>query len=154
MKYLTLFTSILFLFSACNNVNTSNTSSNSEIIPKDSSSSNTLNMCFQHVEGNRNQDTSYIHLILNNSIVTGQYDHIPYEKDSRKGIIKAVKTVNKIKGVWIYSQEGMQDSLDIAFKLQGSRLLQKPFSVDLSTGRQILKDTSDYSIQYIKRSCK
>ncbi|EOR96579.1 hypothetical protein ADIARSV_0210 [Arcticibacter svalbardensis MN12-7] len=79
---------------------------------------------------------------------------MPYEKDSRKGIIKAVKTGNEIKGVWIYSQEGMQDSLDIAFKLQDASLLQKPFSVDISTGRQVLRDSSAYSIQYTRRTCK
>lgn len=154
MKFLTFFTGIIILFSACNNVKTSDSSSNTEVPPNDSLSSATLNMCFLHVEGNRNQDTSLIHLILNKSDVTGRYDHLPYEKDSRKGIIKAVKTGDEIIGVWIFSQEGMQDSLDVAFKLQDSILLQKPFSVDLSTGRQVLKDTSDYSIQYQKQSCK
>ena len=154
MKFLAFFTSILLLFSACNNANTSNNTSNTEMNHTDSLSSDSLDICFQHVEGNRNQDTSYIHLILNQSEVKGQYNHMPYENDSRKGTLKAVKTGSEIKGVWIFSQEGMQDSLDVAFELQDSVLLQKPFSVDMSTGRQVLRDTSDYSIRYTKLKCK
>lgn len=111
------------------------------------------NYCFQHIEGNKNQDTSTIQLIVNGNEVTGNFNHIPYEKDSRKGPIKGIKDGDIIKAVWSFMQEGMNDTLSVEFQISDEQLLQKTFGIDETSGRQVLKDTSTFSIRYSKIEC-
>lgn len=112
------------------------------------------NYCFQRVEGTTKQDTSTIQLLINGEEVTGNFNHIPFEKDSRKGTIKGIKDGDTIKALWSFMQEGMNDTLSVEFKLSDDLLLQKTFGIDQTTGRQILTDTSTFSIRYSKIDCE
>ncbi len=148
MKLFSILLCILFWTAACNN----NTVRNS---PADSVSSEPAvqTLCFQRLAGTGNQDTSSIRLVIDGNEVTGDFQDIPYEKDSRKGTITAFKLGDVIKGVWLYMQEGMQDTLSVEFRLSGNTLLQKNYSVNPETGRQYLSDESRFVIEYKQAGC-
>ena len=111
-------------------------------------------LCFQRLEGASNQDTTTVKLIVDSSSVSGELNYIPFEKDSRKGEIKGNREGNIIKAVWSFMQEGFADSLNVEFRLDNGRLLQKEFSVDPQTGRQYLRDTSRYVLEFTKVDCR
>ena len=142
---------LLFCISSCN--------SNLKSSKLDSSSTDSASqfpqrqLCFQRLEGTANQDTSFITLIINEDQVTGTLNHIPHEKDSRKGTISGNIKDDEIKAVWLYMQEGMNDTLAVEFKLGKEILMQKSYGIDSKTGRQILTDSSTYSIKYTKIAC-
>ncbi len=110
-------------------------------------------LCFEHLEGTRNQDTSLVLLEITGNHVKGKMISIPFEKDIRKGTISGTKNDDIIKGVWTFMQEGMEDTIGIEFKLKNKILLQKEYSVDERTGRQILKNTSEFTILYHPSDC-
>lgn len=141
-----------FLLIACNRSQVSNQTS--EAILEDSilkpESKNEI-LCFQRVY---NRDTSTIRLVINDNQVEGEFLHVPFEKDARKGTILGEKQDKFIKGMWSYMQEGKMDSLEIEFKLDNDDLLQKDYSIDASTGKQVLKDTSRFSILFTRIDCE
>jgi len=153
MKNISISISALILFTACNSNNQQDRISTDSISTNDSLQQQTSELCFQRLEGLSNQDTSTIHLIIDNGKVSGDFNHIPYQKDSRKGTLKGFKNADIIQGVWTFMQEGMIDTLSVEFKLSGNGLLQKTFGVDKNTGRQKLTDTSTFSIPYKKIDC-
>lgn len=110
-------------------------------------------LCFEHVSGNRNQDTALVYLKISGDHVDGELISLPYEKDRRKGNINGTIDGDIIKGVWTFSQEGAEDTLSFEFKLQNDRLLQKEYTVDKNSGRQILSNTGVFSIEYMPYDC-
>jgi hypothetical protein len=50
-------------------------------------------------------------------------------------------------------QEGMIDSVAVAFRMEGSTLLQKSPSYDPQTGREFLPDTATYRIRFTQADC-
>lgn len=150
----------LVLMAACNNRQA--TSSNADSIastPSDSTSSGRFDyenqaICFQHLEGTRNQDTMFVQLQISKNLVKGIYNHLPYEKDSRKGSISGVVKNGTISGTWKFVQEGMDQSLPVKFKLSNNKLYQQKYVFDPSSGQQVLNDTSGFDIEYQKVSCK
>lgn len=82
-------------------------------------------ICFQKLEGTEGQDTTFLKLIIEEEQVSGEYTHYPHEKDRRVGTITATKKDELIKGLWIYMQEGINDTLQVEFKLSGDKLVQK-----------------------------
>jgi hypothetical protein len=111
-------------------------------------------LCFIRVEGESNQDTSFINLKMNGEDVTGEFKHLPHEKDSRIGTLKGKRKGNEIKALWSFIQEGMNDTLSIELKLRENQLLQKSYSIDPVRGRQFTSDTSRYTIIYNKIDCQ
>ena len=137
---------------ACNNnqENTSSADSASTLSNNNSSPKQETELCFQRTA---NQDTSTIHLVFESDRVSGVFNHIPYEKDSRKGTLSGTRNGDKIKAVWSFMQEGMNDTLSVEFKVSENELYQKTFGIDQQTGRQKLTDTSTFSIRYEKVAC-
>jgi hypothetical protein len=156
-----IFSSILLIavLTSCEEKQKSNSSSQGDSeLSQESSTGNSqtnqlITMCFQRVEGKSNQDTSTINLLIDGNAVLGNFNWIPFEKDSRKGTIKGTKDGDIIKGVWTFMQEGTNDSLAVEFKLSGDELFQKTFGTDAKTGRQQLTDTSTFSVKYQKINC-
>ena len=109
--------------------------------------------CFLRLEGTQLQDSSYIQLIAQNETVSGVYHVIPHEKDARRGTVTGKLDGDVFDLVWTYSQEGMQDTLRVVFKLDNGELLRKPLSVDTLTGRQFTSDTSPFSEVYQPMDC-
>jgi hypothetical protein len=110
-------------------------------------------MCFQKLAGTANHTTS-IKLIVKGDQVSGDFGHYPKEKDRRVGKITAINDGKLIKGVWVYMQEGISDTLQIEFKLVGEKLVQKNYTVDAKTGREVFSEASVFNIEFDKVSCK
>lgn len=110
-------------------------------------------LCFLHQEGASMRDSSTIQLKITGDSVKGTFNHIPYEKDSRKGTIEGFKTGDTIKALWSFMQEGMNDSISVEFLIKDDALFQKTFGVDENTGRQKLTDTSTFSVRYRAVNC-
>jgi hypothetical protein len=105
-------------------------------------------LCFLRTEGNNNQDTTSIELVIKNNKVTGLMNWMPYEKDSRKGKLEGTIKDDIIQVVWSFVQEGITDTMELQFKLQNNTLLQKPLKADPKTGRQQTDETADYTLAY------
>ncbi|WP_423148161.1 hypothetical protein [Rubrolithibacter danxiaensis] len=149
-----LYLLLLLLVTACNSgskkiylKDTSDTALKTQTSIKNST------YCFLRTEGTAGQDTSAIRLIVEGNKVTGSYFVLPYEKDSRTGTLAGTIQGDSIKAIWTFMQEGIQDTLGVAFKLSGNALHQKPFSVNHETGRQFTSETSQYLIQFNKTNC-
>lgn len=111
-------------------------------------------VCFQKLDGTANQDTASIKLVIEGNNVTGDYGNYPKEKDRRVGKITATKDGDLIKGIWVYMQEGMNDTLQVEFKLSGDKLMQKNYTVDQQTGREVISDASEFNMEFNKIECK
>ncbi len=110
-------------------------------------------LCFSRLSGTAGQDTTSLKLIIDGDRVIGDFAHYPYEKDKRVGTINARIDDDLIKGRWTYMQEGRNDTLAVEFKLKGNKLLQKNYTVDSSTGREMISDASVFNIEFDKISC-
>ena len=111
-------------------------------------------ICFQKLAGTANQDTTSLSLIIDGDKVSGDLAHYPMEKDSRVGKINATKNGELIKGVWVYMQEGITDTLKVEFKMEGVKLVQKNYTIDSKTGREIFSDASVFNIEFERVPCK
>ncbi len=110
--------------------------------------------CFQRIEGTNNQDTATLHLFITGDIVQGEFIHKPFEKDKRSGTIAGKRKGNGFTGMWTFTQEGVQDSLPVAFELADGKLFQRAYSVDSKTGNEFLSDTSRLTLEFKKIACK
>jgi hypothetical protein len=110
-------------------------------------------MCYMYTAGKNNADTFAAKLIINNNQVSGKMMYLYYEKDWRLGNITGTIKENNIDAIWTYMQEGMKDSVAVALKIEGDKLLQKEPAFDKSTGREYLPDTASYSQAYNKVDC-
>jgi hypothetical protein len=111
-------------------------------------------ICFERYSGSRNQDTASVRIIISGTRVNGDYSNFPYQKDARIGKISGTRSGDIIKGIWRYKQEGMIDSIPIEFKLQGDTMLQKKTTFNMESGREILPDTSNFTVLFKKIDCK
>ena len=111
-------------------------------------------LCFQKLDGTANQDTTSLTLVIDGNKVTGDLGNYPKEKDRRVGKINATKNGDLIKGTWMYMQEGMNDTLQVEFKLSGDKLVQKNYTVDPKTGREVFSEASVFNIEFNKVECK
>lgn len=111
-------------------------------------------LCFQKLSGTSNQDTARIKLIVEADQVRGDFSNIPYEKDSRIGTIQAKKDGDLIKGLWIYMQEGMSDTLEVEFMLMDKKLVQKNYTIDAGTGREVISEASVFNIEFTQVECR
>lgn len=109
--------------------------------------------CFLRLGGTQLQDSAYIQLVARNETVSGIYNEIPYEKDARRGTVLGTLANDIFDLIWTFSQEGIQDTLRVVFKLNDGKLLQKPLSVDTLTGRQRTLDSSRFSSVFEPVDC-
>lgn len=155
MKIALLFP-IVLLF-ACNTSKNSNSQADSMSVDETHADSINLadqTICFQHLDGTSNQDTTYIQLIIEGNKARGIYNHLPYQKDSRKGSFTGTVEDNMVNGIWRFMQEGMQDSLPLKLKLEGDILYQQNYTFSPKDGRQVLTDTAKFSVEFRKTDCK
>lgn len=120
----------------------------SKSTPTTNNTPTTSAMCFERGEGKNNIDSTYVQLLVKGNKVTGEMNWLPFEKDARKGLLTGTQKGDTIRAVWTFKQEGMTDSIQVAFKLDGNNLTQKPFKADAKTGRQFTDDAAGYTIKY------
>lgn len=117
-------------------------------------SKRTQDGCYIHVSGNQMKDTLYVQLHIQDNNVGGKMVDAIYEKDSRKGtLVGHMKADKTIDAVWTFMQEGMTDSIKVAFKLDHTGLMQKPLKADMSTGKQMTDTAAPYSIKLEPTDC-
>lgn len=151
MKNIVISASIIAILSSCgNNQNTATTQDASAKVNQGKKESP---VCFRRLQGQKNQDTTLLKLEFEGQLVSGTFNHIPFEKDSRKGILMGSREGDVIKANWYYMQEGMEDTLEVEFKLLGAELLQKTYAYDQNTGSEVLTDTSSFAIRFEKVNC-
>lgn len=79
-------------------------------------------LCFfatqNEVQAQNLRDSIILNLELTGEVVTGNFNWIPAEKDSRRGVIQATKTGDEVKGNYAFTQEGVQDTVFIEIQLQ------------------------------------
>lgn len=109
--------------------------------------------CYVRTEGTANQDTTTIQLTITGTQVTGQMAWLPKEKDRRKGTLTGTLTGDSINAVWAFMQEGIQDSVKVAFKLSPQKLQQKPLKVNTANGQQQTDETAGYTVEYTATNC-
>ncbi len=109
--------------------------------------------CFQRTEGTNDQDTTTVHFTLLANNIEGEMEWVPYEKDSRKGTLTGTVSGDEITAVWSYMQEGVKDSIVVAFKLSAQQLAQKPLRVNTVSGRQETDKDADYTLVYLPYDC-
>ena len=109
--------------------------------------------CFIRLDGNQQQDSTYLQLAIRGETVSGTYNYIPYEKDARRGTVLGTLDMDTLNLVWTFKQEGMQDTMRVVFLFDGEKLLRKSFSVDTVTGRLVTLDGSQFSEVYEPVDC-
>jgi hypothetical protein len=147
MKKLLSLLSILLLVSCQRNKPQTNTA-------KDTSAIAPSRLCFQRLEGSSKQDTATVSFLIQDKEVTGSFNTIPHEKDSRIGTIKGQKNGGIIRVLWSFMQEGINDTLTVEFKLSSNKLYQRSLDIDEKTGRQKLTKDSKFSIEYQPINCE
>lgn len=157
MKRYALIAAIAFA-SCTGNGDKSNNSSDTTSTTKDTTPSvnaagQAKEYCFVRTEGTHNKDTTEVHLFINGTQVTGEISWLPKEKDSRKGTLNGTADGDNINAVWSFMQEGMKDSITVAFKLQPQKLTQKPLKTNTANGRQETDEKAGYSVEYKETAC-
>jgi hypothetical protein len=111
-----------------------------------------MEYCFMRTEGTSNQDTTAVHLVIKAGVVGGEMQWMPKEKDARKGTLTGTMNGNDIKAVWTFMQEGVKDTMAVAFQLSSQQLGQKPFKVT-KDGRQETDGAAGYTLMYKLDNC-
>lgn len=109
--------------------------------------------CFIRFDGDQQQDSSFLQLVVRGQAVSGTYNYIPHEKDARRGTVLGTAVDDTLDLVWTFKQEGVQDTMRVVFLLENEKLLRKSLSVDATTGRQVTLDSSKFSEIYERIDC-
>lgn len=109
--------------------------------------------CFQKLAGQGNQDTATLQLTLSNGTVTGTFNDLLSQKDSRRGTLKGSLKDSVLTATWYIMQEGRKDSLPAVFKWTKEGLLQKLYAADPRTGKEFIADTSKFAALYSEIDC-
>ncbi|QKJ29649.1 hypothetical protein HQ865_07740 [Mucilaginibacter mali] len=129
-------------------MNAGDTAAKKSLAPKTGDTTALTSLCYVRTEGNKNQDSTTVQLVIKGNTVTGEMNWLPYEKDGRKGILNGTRSGDTIKAVWTFKQEGMTDTMAVNYKLDGDKLAQKPLKVNTKTGRQQTDETAGYTVIY------
>lgn len=151
-----LLVSMAVIFAACSSPSTQTTKTDStatadtsvKSVVAGSKEPSTTSLCFVHTDGKNNLDTTGIELVIKGDTVHGEMHWLPFQKDIRKGILSGIKNGDVIKAMWTFKQEGTTDTMQLNFKLDGNRLLQKPLKLNTATGRQQTDESAAYSVVY------
>ncbi|MVN89597.1 hypothetical protein [Mucilaginibacter aquatilis] len=133
---------------------TNDTTNSKKKIKRGKITKRTQDGCYAKVSGQQMKDTLFVKLHVENDKVSGDMMETIFEKDRRKGTISGtIEKDNIIKATWTFMQEGMTDSMKVAFRLTHAGLMQQPLKVDAATGRQVPDTSSPYSILLKPADC-
>jgi hypothetical protein len=151
MKPIIFILAITVIIASCNSVGDKSEAAAIDSLADGSTPRRTPNahaLCFLRTEGNNNQDTTSIELVIKNNKVTGLMNWMPYQKDSRKGKLQGTIKNDSIQVAWSFVQEGITDTIMLQFKLDNNQLRQKPLKFNTTTGREQTDETADYTLAY------
>jgi hypothetical protein len=155
--YMGILSTALAVFAACENTAKDNTQEAADAGVKAKPgkvADNPQDGCYVNASGQQMRDTVYVQLHIKKGQVSGRMIDAMWEKDARKGDLKGTVLPDKtIKAVWTFMQEGMTDSINVAFKLDHTGLFQKPLKFDEKTGRQITDESAGYTVALKPAAC-
>ena len=98
--------------------------------------------CFRRTFGadSARQDIWEAELTIDGSKVRGNYNWIPFEKDSGRGSFLGVMDGGIITAIWNYTIEGSQQKEEVIFKFSEKELSQKEGQLEEVNGILKLKD--------------
>lgn len=111
-------------------------------------------LCYLATNEAKNRDTLSVKLHISDEHVGGSMMYQYFEKDKRAGTLTGTKKDGIIKAEWTYMQEGLQDSMDVVFKLEDGRLQQKTTSFDKATGREYTPEDAPFTRVYEQTDCR
>jgi hypothetical protein len=113
-------------------------------------------LCFLMTDGLKNEDSTSLNIHIQDTLITGEFNYIPYEKDAAIGTISGVIKDSIIECVYTYSQEGEEFKENQIWKLKGDKILMKSAPAILDEQGNIAYDSSKYDFNIIlnKIDCK
>jgi hypothetical protein len=149
MKYLALGCIATLFLAACTSSSkkevTDTLNSKDTVASNGKDTADVYSVCFLHTMG---KDSTAVELMIKGENVTGNLNWLPYEKDSRKGILAGTIKNDTIHAKWSFMQEGMKDTIGVNFLLKGETLAQKPLKFNSKTGREQTDESAGYTILY------
>jgi hypothetical protein len=110
-------------------------------------------LCFIKTGGKSNRDTATVKLIIGGQMAEGEMSDRIWEKDARKGKLQGAVNDNILHMVYVFMQEGVEDSMKLDFKLSDSALFQKPIIYNKTDGKPMQDTSADYTVKYFKTEC-
>ncbi|GAB4025910.1 hypothetical protein [Spirosoma koreense] len=108
-------------------------------------------LCFRQVVG---RDSTTLQLIIRDSVVTGQLNVLPFEKDRAQGAIQGTLKNNQIIADWQRSGEGVTQSYAVALTLKGDSVTWREGERVEKGGKWILKNPGQgYEYVLMKTDC-
>lgn len=155
-QHIAILLTALSLLSACQGSSKQNTGGDTTQTrsKKGKISKRTQDGCYLYASGNKLRDTQYVQLHIQDNKVSGKIIFSIYEKDSRKGTLSGTMKADKsINAIWTFMQEGVTDTMAVAFRLNHTSLLQKPLITNTANGRQVTNGSAPYSIELKPTDC-
>jgi hypothetical protein len=109
--------------------------------------------CYILTEGKGNMDTMALKLFTEGDEAWGKLMYLYHEKDWRMGRFYGKRDRDIVRAKWKFLQEGLEDSVELSFRLQGNSAFQQNAQVDKKTGKETLSDTAAYSREYRLIDC-
>ncbi|RYD57453.1 MAG: hypothetical protein EOP56_09100 [Sphingobacteriales bacterium] len=147
----------LLCLAACNNSEETKTEVVTDTVatttPEPMTSNALDSNCYILTEGKGNVDTMAMKLFTEGNEAWGKLMYLYHEKDWRMGRFHGTRSGDVVNAKWVYLQEGMQDSVDISFKLQSNSAFQKNLHYDKATGKDVLIDSAAYGREFKRIDC-
>lgn len=152
-----LLASLLTCCTACNNAGNPKEAKKEDTLVDDSHISTTpipLDGCYKMV---LKYDTITMRVNVIDSFVTGELSYHLHAKDRNEGSIKGVIRDSIIVADYTFRSEGMLSVRQVAFKMQGTALVEGYGELNTSTDTVRFKDVKNLTFQYdrpfIKTPC-
>lgn len=106
-----------------------------------------LTGCYQMTMKN---DSAWLNLAVNDTVVTGDLKYNLYEKDSNIGSITGVVRDSMIYADYTFQSEGMTSVREVIFKISGDTLIQAFGDLSEKNGKIVFVNKNE--LQYINTS--
>jgi hypothetical protein len=133
---------------ACNDAGNQQEATKEDTVVNDDHVSATpipLDGCYKMV---LNQDTVTMRLNVTDSLVTGDLSYHLYAKDRNEGSLKGVIRDSIIVADYTFRSEGMLSVRQVAFKMQGTALVEGFGELNTSSDTVRFKDVNNLSFQH------
>ena len=144
------------VFSACNNAPKAPEVAKTPEAPAPSATSApvaiTEGTCYYYSLG---KDVTAVQITMDGDKVTGYMDWTPDQKDGGRGFLVGTKTGNMIVADWTYMIEGSKNTEQIAFKIDGDKLIRAQGTLVEKGNKLVIKDMAKakYIDSYGKVDC-
>ncbi len=102
--------------------------------------------CYVYTVG---KDVTSVQLTTEGDKVTGYMDWTPDQKDGGRGFLVGTKTGNLIVADWTYMIEGSKNTEQVAFKIDGDKIVRANGPLDEKGGKLVIKDLA--KAKYVER---